>query len=245
MGKRTCPGNNTDCRRNLTVMGTASGQGQIADVADVLDHIAERIDHCRLQQGCGARACGAHAVGKPTHQLGMRSEILVVGEAPGPSGWWLSGRAFYSRTADGQLSLSQTGINLNTCLAVLGTRIEDIGFVEAVRCRPPRAGSWSPGNRLRKRCLPYLREHVQATNPRLILPLGWTATASCLEIAGRTGPGRLEEVVGRPLSWPVPWGICWILPLYHPSPANNGRWPVNRPFLSRFAENKKAQGIAP
>jgi uracil-DNA glycosylase family 4 len=225
-------------------MSTSNGQGRNADVAGVLECMAERIDDCRLRQGCDARACGPHAVGTPTHQLGARREILVVGEAPGPQGWWLSGRAFYFRRPDGQLSLSQTGINLNACLAVLGTRIEEIGFVEAVRCRPAHAERWSPGNRLRKRCLPYLRDHVQAAKPRLILPLGWTATASCLEIAGHLKPGQLEKVVGRPLSWTMPWGVCWILPLYHPSPANNARWPVNRTFLSRFAKSKKALDAA-
>jgi uracil-DNA glycosylase family 4 len=114
--------------------------------------------------------------------------------------------------------LSRTGVNLNACLAVLGTTIDEVGFIEAVRCRPDRAGSWHPAAPVRRRCRPFLDKHLLLTEPRLILPLGLTATASCMEVAfGRT-PATLEAVVGMPQEWPAPWGPCCILPLYHPSP---------------------------
>src|SRR5262249_28526206 len=121
-------GNKRQARKDPPALMMPEEQERAADVAAALDRLAERVERCRLQQECGADVCGIHAVGKPTHQLGAKGDILVVGEAPGPHGWWLSGRAFYSATADARLTLSQTGINLNACLEMLDVRIEDVGF---------------------------------------------------------------------------------------------------------------------
>jgi hypothetical protein len=89
--------------------------------------------------------------------------ILVIGEAPAADDWWVTGRAFYRRTAAGDLVLSQTGVNLNECLAVLGTPIMDLGFVESVRCRPDQPGAWHSGERARRRCRPFLERHLLVT----------------------------------------------------------------------------------
>jgi uracil-DNA glycosylase family 4 len=163
------------------------------------------------------------------------SRILVVGEAPAASGWWVTGRAFYRRTPDGALSLSRTGANLNECLAALNANLESVGFVEAVRCRPSSSASWRPSDRVRRKCLPFLAEHFRLTQPLFILPIGQVAAASCLEIAFGTAPAKLEDVVGKAASWQSPWGQAWVLPLYHPSPASNSRWPQNKEFLASFA----------
>ena len=166
----------------------------------------------------------------------MGRPILVVGEAPAADGWSVTGRPFYRRTAAGALVLSATGVNLNDCLAVLGTAIEDVGFVEAVRCRPETPGPWHPGEPERRQCRRFLERHLVATEPRLVLPLGLTATASCMEMAFALRPSTMEAVVGKPSEWPAPWGSCWILPLYHPSPANGVRWRHNKLYLQRFLE---------
>jgi uracil-DNA glycosylase family 4 len=201
-----------------------------------LEGLSVEINQCRQRQGCGYPPCGEHAVGKPTHQAAVGRSILVVGEAPAADGWWVTGRAFYRRTAAGGLVLSRTGVNLNDCLAVLGTAIEDVGFVEAVRCRPDQPGPWHPPEPVRRNCRPFLERHLLVTEPRLVLPLGLTAAASCLEVAFARRPSTLEAVVGTALEWSAPWGDCWILPLYHPSPVNGARWPLNVQFLREFLE---------
>jgi uracil-DNA glycosylase family 4 len=203
---------------------------------DPLDIIAAEINQCRLRQGCGHPPCGKHAVGKPTHQQRRKSSILVVGEAPGPDSWWRTHRAFHRLTASGDISLSRTGVNLDHCLAVLGTSISRVNFVEAVRCRPDAPQPWHPIERVRRRCRPFLHAHLLATQPRLVLPLGVVATASCLEVTLGQRPGRFAAVAGMISEWSAPWGACWILPLYHPSPANGGRWPQNIAFLQHFLE---------
>jgi len=204
---------------------------------DALNQLAKEINHCRRSQGCGYPPCGNHAVGKPTHQTNAVRGILVIGESPASGGWWVTGRAFYQRVAAGRTKLSRTGANLNHCLTLLGTRIEDVSFVEAVKCRPPVDSPWSPGNQVRQRCREFLRKYLFLTQPELILPFGRVATASCLEIAFETKQVKLEHIVGKPLEWDAPWSSCWILPLHHPSPANNGRWPANKQYLQMFVEN--------
>jgi uracil-DNA glycosylase len=64
--------------------------------------------------------------------------------------------------------------------------------------------------------------------------MGLTAAASCLEVVFARRPARLEAVVGTSWEWPATWGPRWILPLYHPSPANGSRWRRNKLYLRRF-----------
>jgi uracil-DNA glycosylase family 4 len=206
-------------------------------LSESLEQLATAVNECRQSQGCGAPPCGQHAVGKPTHQSAVGPPILVVGEAPAADGWWVTGRAFYRRTTDGVV-LSRTGVNLNDCLAVLGTTIEDVGFIEAVRCRPDEPGPWHPGESVRRRCRPFLERHLRLTEPRLILPLGLTATTSCLEVAFAHRPASLQAVVGTSWEWAAPWGCCWIVPLYHPSPANGARWQRNKLYLQTLLKER-------
>jgi len=195
------------------------------------------IDRCRRNGGCGFPPCGLHAVGKPTFHIGPRLDILVVGEAPGPSGWWLSGKAFYERENSGHLKLSPTGRNLNVCLRILRTSLEKVCFVEAIKCRPDRELKWSPGARVRQNCTRFLKEQVFALRPRLILPLGAKASESCLDITGLRRKAAFSEIAGAPLRWASPWAECVVLPLYHPSPANCGRWPINKKILRAFVRS--------
>jgi hypothetical protein len=51
-------------------------------------------------------------------------------------------------------------------------------------------------------------------------------------------PATLEAVVGTALEWSAPWGSCWIVPLYHPSPANGARWRRNKLYLQRFLKDR-------
>jgi uracil-DNA glycosylase family 4 len=110
----------------------------------------------------------------------------------------------------------------------------DVGFVEAVRCRPDQLGAWHPGEHVRRHCRPFLVSHLLVAEPQLVLPLGLTATASCMEVAFARRPTTLEAVVGKCWQWPAPWGACSILPLYHPSPVNGPRWRRNKLYLERF-----------
>src|SRR5262249_33592059 len=116
----------------------------------------------------------------------------------------------------------------------LGTCLEEVCFVEAVKCRPDRRLRWSPNARMRIKCMRFLREQVSAIRPQVILPLGAKATRSCLDIAGQQMKGGISAVAGTILRWIAPWVDCVILPLYHPSPANCSRWMTNKSILRKF-----------
>jgi uracil-DNA glycosylase family 4 len=168
---------------------------------EALERIALDVDDCRRGGGCGYPPCGAHAVGKPSYQLAEISRILVIGEAPAADGWWVTGRAFYQKAPKVGVRLSRTGSNLNDCLAVLGVSIEDVSFVEAVKCRPRDDLPWQPHCRARKQCSRFLREQLLIIRPELVLPLGFAASASCFHIAfGEIGVKR-GDVAGKIRKW--------------------------------------------
>lgn len=174
---------------------------------------------------------------KPTHQVREGTWLAIVAEAPAERGWWETGQAFYSYDSEsGGLKLMDAGRNLNCCLSRLKTTVEQSYFVEAIKCRPDNISKRSLFNCVRLLCLPFLEQQLKAIRPELVLALGKLATASCLEIAGgkTTYKFKLGDVVGRPIEWEAPWGNCWIVPLYHTSPANNGRWPDNCKFIHEF-----------
>ena len=125
-------------------------------------------------------------------------------------------------------------VNRTAHLPILGTRIIEVDFIEAFRCDPDHPGPWHPAEPVRQHCRQFLETHLIVTEPRLDLPLGLAAAASCMEVAFAQTPAPLEAVVGIPRDWLAPWGPCWILPLYHPSPANGTHWPRNKLYLRRF-----------
>jgi uracil-DNA glycosylase family 4 len=190
----------------------------------------------RQNHTCGKFVCGKHAVGKPTYQIGKTDHVLVVGEAPAVGGWWLTGRAFYRKSRTGNLTLSLTGRNLNRCLTELGLTIDDVFYVEAVKCRPDIGTSWFPSERIRRKCGVFLQKQIAALKPSLIIPLGVIATRSCLEVLVGVRCYSTTNFVGKPIECTGEWGNSWILPIYHPSPANNHRWPHNIKFLKAFAK---------
>jgi hypothetical protein len=48
--------------------------------------------------------------------------------------------------------LFRTGVNLNDYPAFLGTAIEQVGFIEPIRCPSDQPGRWQPGEPVRRRC---------------------------------------------------------------------------------------------
>lgn len=201
---------------------------------EALRRIERQVDRCRSQAACEYPPCGPHAVGKPVHQVRARSPVVVVGEAPGPHGWWSTGRPFWERDASGELVLSRAGRNLTRILQEIGASIDRVTYLEAVKCRPREACAWTPDEDARRRCRRFLKEEFLILKPRLLLALGSVATASCFEIAGLPlpRPFRLGDLVGRSATWRAPWRRrCLLVPLYHPSSANGGRWPRDVSYL--------------
>lgn len=141
-------------------------------------------------------------------QLGIDEgrRLLVVGEAPAPNGWRVSGQAFY--TPGGRLL--PTGARLNELLSPLRMSVETVGFTELVKCfvgqkrsllRECGAKTWD-----------IFLEQVQLTDPRIIVVLG-KATHETFQYLYKQPLefGKIVDITmaGKPRK---------LLSVYHPSP---------------------------
>lgn len=137
-----------------------------------------------------------------TVSIGNKTEIVVVGEAPANNGWRKSGVAWY----DENHNLIPSGIVLQKLLKIIDYTLDDIYFLEAVKCYPKDRKYLKECS---SNCKKYLLEQLQIINPRIILPLGVTATES-LNIKCN----KFKEVVGKSFNY----NGFEVIPVYHPSP---------------------------
>ena len=138
-----------------------------------------------------------------TVSIGKRNDIVILGEAPANNGWRKSGIAWYDKNH----KLIQSGVVLQKLLRIIDYKLEDIYFLEAIKCFPKdRKYLKLCSNNCRK----YLIEQLQIINPQLILTLGDTATRSLLEI----NYSKFGDVVGQSFSY----NGYDVIPIYHPSP---------------------------
>ena len=138
-----------------------------------------------------------------TVSIGKKSDILVLGEAPANNGWRKSGIAWY----DESHKLLPSGVVLQKLLELIDYTLEDIYFLEAVKCFPrDRKYLKECSNNCRK----YLLEQLQIINPQIILTLGDVATRTLLEMKY----SKFGDVVGQYFYY----NGYGVIPIYHPSP---------------------------
>lgn len=143
-----------------------------------------------------------------TISYGKESKILVIGEAPANNGWRKSGRCWYKE--DG--TITGSGKVMTRLLKLIDYELNDISFVEAIKCYPPKR---SDLNFCKKNCYPYLFQQILALNPRLILTLGDVATRSVLNDINYK---NFNEVVGNLYKMRLSTIEYDVIPIYHPSP---------------------------
>lgn len=156
--------------------------------------------------------CGPEVALKPDEYLqtgtGRGRQLLVVGEAPAPNGWRISGRAFYT-TAD---RLLPSGVRLNELLAQFGLRIEEASFTELVKCFVGQQRSLLKA--CGERTWDIFIEQITQTDPKLILILGKATHETFLNLSGASfelGEITRIEIGSR---------SRYVLSIYHPSPVS-------------------------
>jgi uracil-DNA glycosylase family 4 len=154
---------------------------------------------------------------------GLGAKVLVVGEAPAPNGWRLSGRAFY--TTEGKLL--PTGRNMNELLASYGLSVENCAFTELVKCYP------GDDRKLLKvcgtKCWPIFLRQVDLIKPSLIIILGVKTTEIFNLLAKADMPmGVISTARVGDLG-------CRVLAIYHPSPVSPTSRQRNRDIFSRLS----------
>jgi len=139
---------------------------------------------------------------------GKDNKILIVGEAPANNGWRKSGRCWYG--IDGKITGS--GKIITKLFQSINLNLEDIFFVEAIKCFPIERKNLK---RCKDNCYPYLEKQITLIDPKIIITLGDTATKSVLKDLNYH---NFSEVVGKKHLLKINNKEYIIVPIYHPSP---------------------------
>ncbi len=163
-----------------------------------LYQIDDRITECNIC-GCMVEKFDSNT----TVSVGSKSDIVILGEAPANNGWRKSGIAWY----DENHKLLPSGVVLQKLLKIIGYTLDDIYFLEAVKCYPKDRKYLKACS---DNCRKFLLSQLQIINPQMILTLGDIATRSLLEIKY----SKFADVVGQCFEY----NGYDVIPIYHPSP---------------------------
>ena len=176
--------------------------------------LVDDVQHCRL---CPRMAGRPKILSERNGNI--RSRVLFVAEAPGRLGADRTGIP---------LSGDRSGDNFETLLRCIGWARTDIFITNAVLCNPrsEEGTNARPSDEEITNCSAFLRMTIKVIDPDVVVTLGTVA----LKAIARIHPHSydLRKVVGRL----VPWGDCWLMPMYHPSP----RAAVHRSLASQRAD---------
>ena len=163
-----------------------------------LYQIDNEIKNCNL---CGCMVEKFNNVA--TVSIGNKTEIVILGEAPANNGWRKSGDAWYDKNH----KLLPSGVILQRLLKLIDYTLEDIYFLEAIKCYP-KDRKYLKG--CSNNCRKYLIEQLFIINPQIILTLGDIATRTLLNIKY----SKFGDVAGKCYDY----NGFEVIPIYHPSP---------------------------
>jgi uracil-DNA glycosylase len=147
---------------------------------------------CRLAQGRTQVVFGA---GNP------HADLMFVGEAPG-----------FHEDKQGVPFVGQAGKLLETLLAGVGLRREDVYIANVLKCRPP--GNRDPQADEIEACEPHLFRQIELIEPKVIATLGNFATKL---LSGR--PLGITRVHGQEQALTIAGRSVLLYPIYHPAAA--------------------------
>jgi DNA polymerase len=125
----------------------------------------------------------------------LRSEVLFIGEGPGAEEDRL-----------GEPFVGRSGKLLDTMLASVGIRREQIYIANIVKCRPPQ--NRNPLNIEADECIHWLREQTKLIKPKIIVCVGSVAAMKII---------RPDYKVSAEHGTWVEKGGFWMTALYHPA----------------------------
>ena len=157
---------------------------------------------------------------------GTNNKLLIVGEAPANNGWRKSGKCWY----DVNGKLTGSGKTMSKLLTILNLKLEDVSFIEAIKCYPLSRNNLSV---CKNNCYSYLENQIRILNPKVILTLGDTATRSLIK---NISYNNFSEVVGKELSVSIDNSLYTVIPIYHPSPISPKGYKDNVPIFERIKE---------
>jgi uracil-DNA glycosylase family 4 len=151
-----------------------------------LARTAAACTRCRLSAG---RTHVVFADGDPD------ADLMFIGEGPG-----------YHEDVQGLPFVGAAGQLLNRLLGEIGLRREEVRITNVVLCRPP--GNRDPLPDELEACKPYLLEHVDLVDPKVVCTLGNFATRVILE-----RPVAISKIRGQRQVWRG----RMVIPTFHPA----------------------------
>jgi uracil-DNA glycosylase len=158
---------------------------------------AAACTRCRLSAG---RTQVVFADGSPS------ADLMFIGEGPG-----------YHEDVQGLPFVGAAGQLLNRLLGEIGLRRKDVRITNTVLCRPP--GNRDPLPDELEACSPYLLEHVDLVDPKVVCTLGNFATRVILE-----RPVAISKIRGQRF----PWRGRLVIPTFHPAAVLRGGGDASR-----------------
>ncbi|MHC1635254.1 MAG: uracil-DNA glycosylase family protein [Candidatus Methanospirareceae archaeon] len=173
-----------------------SCEGMIGFGDQELKRIEEEIKACKRCNLWATRRNPVVGDGNP------RARIMFIGEAPGAK-----------EDMQGKPFVGAAGKILDSLLASINLRREEIYITNVLKCRPP--GNRNPNKGEIKACSPFLYRQIEAIKPEIICTLGKFATDFVFERYKIKKEGGISKLHGRVYEAS---GVK-IIPLYHPAVA--------------------------
>ncbi|MGH8371677.1 MAG: uracil-DNA glycosylase [Gammaproteobacteria bacterium] len=159
---------------------SAARQSAIAAMDwDALGAAVRSCTACGLRAGCTQTVFGVGA---------RDARWLVIGEAPGAD-----------EDKQGEPFVGRAGQLLNSMLAAIGLKREQVYIANILKCRPPKNRDPKPDEA--QLCRPFLERQIALIKPTLILAVGRIAAQNLLDTDTPIGKmrGQLHQVAGIPV----------------------------------------------
>ena len=147
-------------------------------------------------QDCTSCPLHKHATMKVVGVGNWNAILMMVGEAPGGQ-----------EDEKGEPFVGAAGHLLDLLLESVNIKRKDIFITNILRCRPP--SNRTPLSSEIKQCIPFLYRTMEIIKPKIIVPMGNTATHA---LCGTKRPiSELHGTIHKGL------GYRTIIPIYHPA----------------------------
>ena len=162
-----------------------------------MDRLAEEVSNCRRCDLCKLRENVVFGEGD------LETAVVLVGEAPGRR-----------EDEEGRPFVGSAGKLLNRILDETGLNRGDIYITNIVKCRPP--GNRRPNQGEVEECATHLDKQLSLIEPRVIVPMGNSATGYFLKRHGLRRQA-IGSIRGHVLPIKAAWGDAKLYPIYHPA----------------------------
>ena len=194
---------NKPLKRNTNKVANLSGQTKLQKL-EKLKNAIRLIKNCELKKNATNLVFG---------DGNINSKIMIIGEGPGAQ-----------EDAEGRPFVGRAGKLLDKMLSAIQLDRTKVYISNVVNYRPP--ANRRPTEEEIERYLPYLINHIEIINPKILLLLGSTALNTLIgneEVISRARGKWLDSEIGAVKPW--------IIASFHPA------------FLMRQPEQKKLAWI--